>query len=105
MKIRTGAVVIFFLITSLWGIAQNNPPSTQLTLRQCIETGLANSLEVFQSELQMQRSKINMNQAKENLLPDITGSASQNFRQGRSIDPYSNSPVTQAVSSSSFSVS
>jgi outer membrane protein len=91
------ALIFFYLMTE----AQEN----KLTLRQCIETGLANNLDVLQSQLQMESDKINANQAKLNLLPDLTGAASQTFSQGRSIDPYSNSPVTQGVSSSNFSLS
>src|SRR6266498_4300240 len=53
----------------------------------------------------MESGKINMNQAKLNLFPDLRGTASQNLSQGRSIDPYSNSPVTQGVSASNFSLS
>jgi len=82
-----------------------NAQGNKLTLQQCIETGLTNNLDVLQSQLLMESDKINMNQAKLNLLPDLNGSASQTFSQGRSIDPYSNSPVTQGVSSSNFSLS
>src|SRR5436190_2930162 len=88
--------------------AQNdtlNPAGNRLSLRQCIETGLKNNLDVLQSQLLMESDKINMNQAKLNLLPDLNGLASQTFSQGRSIDPYSNTPVTQNVSASNFSLS
>lgn len=91
------ALISFYLLV----FSQEN----KLTLRQCIETGLANNFDVLQSELQMESDKINMKQSKLNLFPDLNGSASQNFSQGRSIDPYSNSPVTQGVSSSNFSLS
>ncbi|MDP4261232.1 MAG: TolC family protein [Bacteroidota bacterium] len=104
MKIRTVFIVSLFLVMYQTGIAQNTIAGNQFTLQQCIETGLANNLIVFQSGMQMQNSKIAMNQAKLNLLPDINGSASQNFSHGRSIDPYSNSPVTQGVSSSNFNL-
>jgi outer membrane protein len=77
-------------------------PGTTLTLRQCIETGLANNIDVLQSQLQMESSRIDMKQARLNLLPNLNGSASHDFSQGRSIDPYSNSPVTQGVSASNF---
>jgi outer membrane protein len=90
------ALVLFYLIVD----AQQN----KLSLRQCIETGLANNLDVYQSQLQMESDKINMSQAKMNLLPDLNGVASHNFSQGRSIDPYSNSPVTQGVSASNFNL-
>jgi outer membrane protein len=97
-KIFLGALLI---LSYLFINAQGN----KLTLQQCIETGLANNLDVLQSQLLMESDKINMRQARLNLLPDLNGSASQNFSQGRSIDPYSNSPVTQGVSSSNFSLS
>src|SRR5688572_6914755 len=77
----------------------------KLTLRQCIETALANNLDVQQSGFQAESDKINMQQAKLDLLPDLNGTGSHNFSSGRSIDPYSNSPVTQNISSSNFSVS
>jgi len=93
-------VVVTALAFSLNGNAQ-----TKMTLKQCIESGLANNLDVLQSELQTQSDKVSMNQAKLNLLPNLNGSASQTFSQGRSIDPYSNSPVTQAVSSSNYGLS
>lgn len=88
-----------FILFCLASVAQD---SSKLSLRQCIETGLANNIDVLQSQLQMQSDKINMNQSKLNLLPNVNGSADQSFSQGRSIDPYSNAPVTQAVSSSNF---
>jgi outer membrane protein len=97
-KIFLSVSLIFFCL--LVGAQEN-----RLTLRQCIETGLANNLDVLQSRLLMESDKINMKQAKFNLLPDLNGLASQTFSQGRSIDPYSNSPVTQGVSSSNLSLS
>ncbi|MES1216589.1 MAG: TolC family protein [Bacteroidota bacterium] len=77
---------------------------TKLTLKQCIDTGLVNNLDVLRSQLQMQSDKINMNQSKMNLLPNLNGNAGQTWSQGRSIDPYSNTPITQGNSSSYFSL-
>jgi len=97
------ALVFFYLLIE----AQPDTASREenkLTLKQCRETGLANNMDVLQSQLQMESDKITMNQSKLNLLPSLNGSASQSFSQGRSIDPYSNSPVTQGVSSSNYSL-
>lgn len=91
---------VLFAFFSLMVVAQE-----KLTLRQCIETALANNLPVQQAGLQAETDKINMNQAKLNLLPDLNAQAAHNFSSGRSIDPYSNSPVTQNISSSNFSIS
>src|SRR5215471_7910788 len=101
-------VTISFVFYCIIVAAQNysvKPESARLGLRQCIETGLKNNLDVLQSQLTMQSDKINMDQAKLNLLPDLNGAASHSFSQGRSIDPYSNTPVTQNVSASNFSLS
>lgn len=94
----------FFLSAMLVLFSLVMHAQTRLTLRQCIETGLANNPDVLQSNLQAEADKVNMQQAKLNLLPDLNGSAAHNFSQGRSIDPYSNSPVTQNISSSNYSV-
>lgn len=99
MKIRIITLAVAVAL-STYGIAQ-----TKMTLRQCIETGLANNLDVLRSHLQMQSDKITMNQQKLNLLPDLNGQVNQTWSQGRSIDPYSNSPVTTGISSSNYSLS
>ena len=93
---------IFLSITLILFYLSITAQENKLTLKQCIETGLANNIDVLQSQLQMESDKITMNQSKLNLLPDLRGAASQSFSQGRSIDPYSNSPVTQGVSSSNY---
>jgi len=74
------------------------------TLQRCVETALTNNLDVLQSQLQMESSKINKDQAKLNLLPNLNATVGQTFSQGRSIDPYSNQPVTQNVSSSNYGI-
>jgi Outer membrane protein len=104
---RTSLTISFVFCCLLLAaqIDTSNLAGNRLSLRQCIETGLKNNLDVLESQLTMQSDKINFNQAKLNLLPDLNGSASQTFSQGRSIDPYSNTPVTQNVSSSNFSLS
>ncbi|MBL7738616.1 MAG: TolC family protein [Chitinophagaceae bacterium] len=74
-------------------------------LKHCIETGISNSLDVNQSGLDMQRSRINWNQAKLNMLPDLNGTASTGVNQGRSIDPFTNGYINQQVNYSSYGIS
>jgi outer membrane protein len=108
MEMKRTSLTISLVFYCILVAAQNDTsmrPGNTLSLRQCIETGLKNNLDVLQSQLTMESDKINMNQAKLNLLPDLNGSASHSFSQGRSIDPYSNTPVTQNVSASNFSLS
>ncbi len=91
--------VIVGLITGLQVYSQ-----TTMTLRQCIETGLANNLDVQQAHLQMQSDEANWKQSKLNVLPDLNASAGHSFNQGRSIDPFTNQPVTESFSSSNYNV-
>ncbi|CAN5874663.1 TolC family protein [soil metagenome] len=78
---------------------------TKLTLKQAIETGVANNLDVNQSDLQMQRAGINLKQSKANMLPNLNAQADHGINQGRSIDPISNSFVNQQFSYGSYGAS
>lgn len=78
---------------------------SKLTLKQCVEAGISNNLQVIQSELQVQTDEINWKQSKLNLLPDLNGSASHSVNQGRSIDPYTNSYINQNYSSGNYNLS
>jgi outer membrane protein len=79
--------------------------STAYDLQQCVDLALKNNLSVKQSELNVLRSRNNLNQSKFNLLPNISGSASLNYNFGRSIDPFTNQFTTDPVRNSSLSIS
>lgn len=91
------------LLISLKGLSQTGPG--KLTLKQAVETGIANNLLVQQSGLQVQTDEINWKQSKLNLLPNLNGSASSGINQGRSIDPSTNSYSTQQISFASYGLS
>jgi outer membrane protein len=101
-KLFVSTGLIFFYIITIAQADSTVRGKNVLSLQQCVETALANNLDVLQSQLQVESSKIDKNQAKLNLLPSLNGSAGQTWSQGRSIDPYSNTPVTQNVSSSNY---
>ncbi len=77
----------------------------KFSLQQCIETGIAQNFDVNQRVINEQTEKLNYKQAKLNLLPDLNGQVSHSFNQGRSIDPFNNTPVTQSFNSSNYSLS
>jgi outer membrane protein len=89
------------ILATAKGFSQDST-AKQLTLKQCIETAIEKNLDVRLSEAQMNTDEVNWKQAKLNLLPDLNGTASQSFNQGRSIDPFTNSPVTQSYNASSY---
>lgn len=67
----------------------------KLTLQQCIDMGIANNLDVLQSDLQAQSDEVRWKQAKLNRLPDLNANAGYQFNAGRSIDQFTNSYITE----------
>src|SRR6187431_2556435 len=97
----------FFLTTAILcafggSIFSQNNTSGRLTLQQCIETGIANNLDVLQTDLQAQADEISWKQAKLNRLPTLNGSAGYAIRAGRSIDPFTNTYINENNKSSDF---
>src|SRR6187455_870211 len=90
----------FLILYFLFGSAQQN----KLTLQQCIETGIANNLDVLQSDLQAQADEIKWKQAKLNRLPDLNASGGYAFNAGRSIDQFTNSYINENNQSSNCSL-
>ncbi|MEP7231204.1 MAG: TolC family protein [Ginsengibacter sp.] len=91
---------IFFVVVAFAVHAQD-----KLTLKQAIETGIANNLTVNQSDLQMQREDITLKQSRLSMLPNLNGSANHGTNNGRSIDPFTNGFINQNVNYASYSAS
>ncbi len=98
MKIKS--FFLFALFTSLAFLAN---AQNKLTLRDAIETGIKNNIDVLQSNLQMQKADINLKQSRSNMLPNLNAAANHGFNQGRSIDPFTNSFINQNVDYASYS--
>ncbi len=100
-------VLAIYILTQLIGNSANAQQDTtkKLTLKQAVETGIANNLEVQQNGLLVKTSEINWKQSKLNLLPDLNGSVDNGINQGRSIDPFTNGYINQNVSFSSYGLS
>ncbi len=84
--------------------AQNNA-SRKISLRQCIETGIANNQQVLQTDLQTQANEIGWKQSKLNMLPNLNGSVGHGINRGRSIDPFTNSYSEQQISFANYGLS
>ena len=90
----------FFILFALFLSAQN-----KLSLKQAIETGIANNLEVNQAGLNAQKANINLKQARANMLPDLNATANHGVNQGRSIDPITNGFINQQFNYASYGAS
>lgn len=76
-----------------------------ISLQQAVETAIKNNIDVRRSGLQQQAAEVQWKQAKANILPGISGNASQGTSYGRSIDPYSNSYVNQKINYANYGIS
>jgi len=72
----------------------------KLTLKQSVEIALKNNIQVKQAGLLVDRDETNRSQAWANLLPNLNGSFSYGWNQGRNIDPITNAYINQQLSSS-----
>lgn len=99
MRIRILSAVFLFIVVNV--SAQNS----KMSLKQCIETALANNILVKQSGLQAEAANVNQKQAKANLLPDLNGNFGYGFNRGRNVDPLTNSYINQQLTSSSVGLS
>src|ERR1700755_1204899 len=91
-KMRAVCFAFLVLLLTETSIAQN-ALTGKLSLKQCVETGINNNLDVQQSGLLMERSKIDWNQARLNLLPSLNGNAGITFAQGRTVDQATNTYI------------
>jgi outer membrane protein len=100
-KLITRTAVACILMGTMYGsFAQ----TAQLTLKQAIETAISSNLQVRQAEYQSQSEKVNYELAKGSQLPFVGGSIYHGLNQGRSIDPFTNSYVTQEISFANYSI-
>ena len=70
--------------------AQNNSPQAW-TLRQCIDYAIEHNIEIRQSANSVEANKVSVNTSKWTRLPNLSGSASQNWSWGRTASPIDNS--------------
>lgn len=81
MKAKIYLILGAVLVTTF----ANAQKSKLWTLQQCVDTALANNRNVKQQILTKKTREISYDQARKNLLPNLNGSASQNWNFGRSL--------------------
>ena len=89
-----------FLMAALGASAQQQ---REWTLRECVDYALENNITVKQCDVTRRQGEVELSTAKNSRLPDLNGSASQNWSFGRGLtseNTYSN----QNTSSTSFSL-
>jgi outer membrane protein len=84
------------------GYAQD---STRIfSIKQCVDLAIQNNLLIQQSQIQMETNGVAFRQAKDNLLPQINGTISEQNNYGRSISNTNNAYVDVQNGSGSYSL-
>lgn len=94
------------LILGFCLIFQRNPVQAQETmdLRLLVDYATKNNLSIRQAQLNAQSASINRKAATMERLPDLSGTVNSGYQFGRTIDPTSNSFITQSVQTSSVGI-
>jgi outer membrane protein len=103
MKWYSSWIFILFLIFSFTGKAQDS--TKYLTIKQCVDLAIKNNLQVQQSQIQLEQNGILFKQSKDNLLPQLNASLSEQANYGRSISNVNNGYVDIQNGSGNYSVS
>ncbi|KJD34528.1 membrane protein [Tamlana nanhaiensis] len=93
--------IAFFLIGITAAKAQDVTPK-QWTFQECLEYAVENNITIKDAEYTKQTADVTYQQSKDSRLPTLSGSASQRFTNGQSIDPITSDFVNQQIHSSSF---
>lgn len=75
------------------------------SLEDCIAYALENNITVKEATLNKNIAEVDYNKAKSSRLPNLFGSASQNFSNGNSIDPITSEYVTDQIYSTNVGIS
>ncbi len=84
-------------------IALSAPAQQLWTLPQCIGHAVSHNLSIKQYESQLHKQEVQLSTAKNQQLPDLSASASQNFSFGRGLTA-ENTYTNKNTSSTSFSI-
>jgi outer membrane protein len=94
--IKRGWLLVCLLVISSQIMAQDSAYS----LQECVNLALENNLSIQRSKLDKQTSEIGLAQSKMNRYPSLNLSSSYGSNWGRSIDPTTNSFISQKINSS-----
>ena len=100
MKRYCSWIIFLSFIFQYNGYAQDS--TKYLTIKQCVDLAITNNLQIQQSQIQLDQNGVTYRQAKDNLLPQINGTISQQNNYGRSISNVNNAYVDVENGSGSY---
>lgn len=103
MRFSKYILTLLFITGSIWANAQDT--DTSFTLQKCLDIAIKNNLQVKQNNTNAELARIDYRQSIENLLPNISGSATRSFNNGRAINPSTNGYVNQSATNDQYGLS
>lgn len=97
-KLMTALVFTVFMILSHGSSGQGRI----WTLEDCVNYAIENNIQIKQTELGIENSKINMLQGKLGLLPSLNGSSSYSYAWGRVLDRSTYDYINRETKQASF---
>lgn len=94
---------LIFLITCYFSFVTSYAQKTY-TLRQCVDQAIAANIEIERNRLNLQNAQLDLDLAKQARYPNLNGSASVGWNFGRSVDPTSNTFITETFFSNNYGV-
>lgn len=82
---RINIAILFFAGAITCSAQESENPLRNYSLRQCIDYAIEHNINVRQSANAVERSAVDISTAKWARLPNLNGSASQNWRWGRNV--------------------
>lgn len=98
-------LLFIFVLSAFSAKAQEPVPAKSWTLEECINYALKNNIQIKQTELNTELSKVNLLQSEGNLLPGINANASHSYNIGRTVDRFTNQFADSKVLSQNFGIS
>ena len=93
------------IVLSFQIYGQNTDKDTKKwTFKECVLYALENNISIKEAELTKNTSEVNYAKTKSVRLPDLTGSASQSFSNGNTVDPITSDYVSQQINSTNLSL-
>jgi outer membrane protein len=108
MGFSTKNILLACTLATVWlapPAAWAQTTKTTWTLQECVNYAITNNLQVRQAGLDVELTKVNLDQARSNVLPTLTGGSSYGFNFGLNNDPTTGILVNQNSRSNNFSVS
>ncbi|WP_116769059.1 TolC family protein [Maribacter litoralis] len=100
-------IIIASILISHFGFAQDvetNSSSKIWSLEDCISYAIENNITLKDADINTNISEVDYNASKSAKLPNLFGSASQNFSSGTTIDPITSDYVSDQIHSTNLGI-